>query len=91
MKVQYLGGSPVDIDTHFYVEHGDVIEVPDELGERLLLAGWSFSESTIDDDGNPVPGEPLEAPEHPMWRKSTKKVTPDATEETAAAAENQEN
>lgn len=74
MKLQYKGTSAVDIATHDNVQPGDVIKVADELGEALLRAGHTFPDTTYDDDGNPVEVEST-PPDHPLWVKTSKKLT----------------
>ncbi len=68
MKIQYHGTSAVDVPGHDDVQPGDVIEVPDEIGESLLGAGASHS---VDDDGNPV----VTPPDKPLWTTTKAKVT----------------
>lgn len=43
MQITYNGDIPVEIIGHDFVKPGATIEVPDEVGERLLLAARSTS------------------------------------------------
>lgn len=56
MKIQYNGTDAVDIPGVDGVEPGSIVEVDDEVGASLLLAGTS-----IDADGVKV------APVKPLW------------------------
>lgn len=60
MKVTFHGSSAVDIAGHDGVEPGATVEVSDEVGEQLLLAG-----SSIDADGRVTP------PAQPLWSRAS--------------------
>lgn len=66
MKIQFHGDSAVDIPGIDGVQPGQVVDVPDEVGESLLLAGASFA-----DDGPPI------LPAAPLWSRPGKKSTPE--------------
>lgn len=57
MLLKYLGTHPVDIPGHDYVAPGAVVDVADEVGASLLVAGASFADS----------GELVALPENPLW------------------------
>lgn len=66
MRITFNGSSAVDIEGHDNVEPGATVEVSDELGECLLMAG-----SSIDSDGNVTP------PADPLWTRDGKKSKPE--------------
>ena len=67
MKIQFNGDSAVDIPGIDGVDPGQVVEVPQHVGESLLLAGATFA-----DDGTPIPAV------DPLWSLPAKKsTTPD--------------
>lgn len=77
MKIKFCGVSAVDIAGHDGVEPGDVVDVPEELAERLLFAG-----SQVLDDGTVVP------PVEPVWVKANKdKAAPVATDAPVSGQE----
>ena len=75
MRIRYNGEDAVDIPGANYVEQGDVVEVSDEVGASLLLAGCS-----IDDDGNVTPAE------DPLWSDADGQPLSPTGEDKFAAA-----
>ena len=66
MQITYNGDIPVEIIGHDFVKPGATIEVPDEVGERLLLAGPQH----IDLGDGQVEIVP---PAEPLWTAASKK------------------
>ncbi len=66
MRIQYNGESAVDIPGVSEVEHGDVIDVDDEVGESLLVAGTAHP-----DEGDPI------KPKDPLWSSAKSKPLTD--------------
>ena len=62
MKLRYQGTSAVDIAGHHDVQPGAIVDVPDDQGHALLLAGTS-----IDAEGHQTP------PDAPLWVADTGK------------------
>lgn len=63
MKIRYNGPFAVDIKGHDNVQPGQTVDVSDELGASLLLAGCSVV------DGKPI------APASPVWSRAGKTAT----------------
>lgn len=77
MRLKYQGDAAVDIAVRDGVEPGEVVDVPDELAERLLFAGCQ-----VDADGT------VTAAAAPLWvRADTTKAAKTATEPAAAGKE----
>lgn len=76
MKLRYQGTSAVDIAGHHDVQPGAIVDVPDDQGHALLLAGTS-----IDAEGHQTP------PDAPLWVADTGKPPkpPKNTEDPTSA------
>ena len=74
MKIQYNGTSAVDIPGHDGVEPGQVVDVDDEVGQSLLLAGHGHP-----DDGTVV------APAELLWSRPGKQPAAPVSSEPAVA------
>ena len=88
MKIRYCGDRVVDVGDHLDVHPGDVIEVPDEQGETLLLAGATHHD-VLDEDGVAIVDEEtgvrlinVVLPDDPMWLPADAPV-PAATKKAA--------
>lgn len=76
MKIKFNGDSPVDIPGVDGVQPGQVVDLPAEVAESLLLAGHGFA-----DDGTVV------APARPLWSRAGKPpADPPASSSESAAA-----